>query len=47
MFKPNFAMDHADYDVDIIKKHHRCFGPVPLTSEKITDWQSLAVVAWV
>lgn len=40
-------MDHEYYDVEIFKKHHRCFGPFPLSYEEIADRQRLAVITWV
>lgn len=47
IFKPDVPPDHDEYDVKILLKHHRCFGPFPESYEQIADQQRLAVLAWV
>ncbi|KAL4984446.1 kinase-like domain-containing protein [Aspergillus falconensis] len=47
IFKPDVPPDHDEYDVKILLKHHRCFGPFPESYEQIADQQRLAVLTWV
>jgi serine/threonine protein kinase len=47
IFKPNVPVDHEDYDLEILLKHHRCFGPFPRSYEEIVDDERLAVMAWI
>ncbi|KAL4934760.1 hypothetical protein BDV06DRAFT_208308 [Aspergillus oleicola] len=47
IFKPDVPPDHDEYDVKILLKHHRCFGPFPESYEEIADQQRLAVLTWI
>lgn len=47
IFKPDVPPDHDDYDVMILMKHHRCFGPFPESYEQIADSQRLAILVWI
>ncbi|EFE32723.1 cytochrome P450 monooxygenase, putative [Trichophyton benhamiae CBS 112371] len=47
IFRPNVPVDHDDYDVKILMKHHRCFGPFPASYEEIADQERLAFLAWI
>ncbi|OJJ42304.1 hypothetical protein ASPZODRAFT_155405 [Penicilliopsis zonata CBS 506.65] len=47
IFKLDVLPDHEDYDLKILLKHHRCFGPFPESYEQIVDKQRLAVLVWV
>ncbi|KAJ9237220.1 hypothetical protein DTO166G5_3616 [Paecilomyces variotii] len=47
IFKPDVSPDHDDYDIKILLKHHRCFGPFPESYEEIADQERLAVLIWV
>ncbi|KAL4925821.1 putative serine/threonine protein kinase [Aspergillus undulatus] len=47
IFKPDVPPDHDEYDVKILLKHHRCFGPFPESYEEIADQQRLAILTWV
>ncbi|GFF60889.1 hypothetical protein IFM51744_10519 [Aspergillus udagawae] len=47
IFKPDVPADHDGYDLGILMKHHRCFGPFPESYEEIADQQRLAVLVWV
>ncbi|GIJ87552.1 hypothetical protein Asppvi_006460 [Aspergillus pseudoviridinutans] len=47
IFKPDVPADHDEYDLRILMKHHRCFGPFPESYEQIADQQRLAVLVWV
>lgn len=40
-------MDHDEYDVKILFKHHRIFGPFPVSYREIADEQRLAVLSWI
>ncbi|RDW79310.1 Serine protein kinase [Aspergillus mulundensis] len=44
---PDVPPDHDEYDVKILLKHHRCFGPFPESYEQIADQQRLAILTWV
>lgn len=46
IFKPDVPADHDEYDVKILMKHHRCFGPFP-ESYEIADQERLAVLVWI
>ncbi|KAJ5921055.1 hypothetical protein N7466_009381 [Penicillium verhagenii] len=47
IFKPDVPADHDEYDLKILMKHHRCFGPFPESYEEIADQKRLAVLLWV
>lgn len=47
IFKPDVPPDHDEYDAKILLKHHRCFGPFPVSYEQIADRQRLAVLTRV
>jgi hypothetical protein len=47
MFKPDVPVDHDEYDIRILMKHHRCFGPFPKSYDEIADQERLAVLVWV
>uniref|UniRef100_A0A093W1V4 Serine/threonine-protein kinase PLK3 n=1 Tax=Talaromyces marneffei PM1 TaxID=1077442 RepID=A0A093W1V4_TALMA len=47
IFKPDVPVDHHEYDVKILMKQHRCFGPFPESFEQIADQERLAVLIWV
>ncbi|RWQ92407.1 kinase-like domain-containing protein [Paecilomyces variotii] len=47
IFKPDVSPDHDEYDIKILLKHHRCFGPFPESYEEIADQERLAVLIWV
>ncbi|KAF2272472.1 kinase-like protein [Westerdykella ornata] len=47
IFKPDVPVDHDEYDVKILMKHHRCFGPFPASYEEIADRERLAVLVWI
>ncbi|KAL3479369.1 kinase-like domain-containing protein [Aspergillus californicus] len=47
IFKPDVPPDDDKYDVKILLKHHRCFGPFPESYEQIADQKRLAILTWV
>lgn len=47
IFKPDVPADQDEYDLRILLKHHRCFGPFPELYEQIADQQRLAVLVWI
>lgn len=47
IFKPDVPVGHDEYDVKILMKHHRCFGPFPESYEEIADQQRLATLVWI
>lgn len=47
IFKPDVPPDHDEYDIKILMKHHRCFGPFPESYEEIADQQRLGVLVWI
>ncbi|KAE8404319.1 kinase-like domain-containing protein [Aspergillus pseudonomiae] len=47
IFKPDVPADHDEYDVKILMKHHRCFGPFPESYEQIADQERLAILVWI
>lgn len=47
IFKPDVPLGHDEYDVKILLKHHRCFGPFPEPYEEIADQQRLGILTWV
>ncbi|EFR03927.1 serine/threonine protein kinase [Nannizzia gypsea CBS 118893] len=47
IFKPDVPVDHEDYDLKILVKNYRCFGPFPVSYEEIADAQRLGVLMWI
>ncbi|OBT48961.1 hypothetical protein VE00_00642 [Pseudogymnoascus sp. WSF 3629] len=47
IFKPDVSVDHDEYEVKILMKHHSCFGPFPESYEQIADQERLAVLVWI
>jgi hypothetical protein len=47
IFKPNVPVDHDEYDLKILIKHHLCFGPFPVSYNEIADKERLAVLTWI
>lgn len=47
IFKPDVPVDHEDYDIKILYKHHRCFGPFPESYEQITNQDKLGVLTYI
>lgn len=47
IFKPDIPVNHNEYDVKILMKQHRFFGPFPESFEQIADQDRLAVLVWV
>lgn len=47
IFKPDVSVDNDEYDIKILIKHYRCFGPFPESFEQIADQERLAVLVWI
>ncbi|KAB8067212.1 kinase-like protein [Aspergillus leporis] len=47
IFKPNVPADDDEYEVKILMKHHRCFGPFPASYEEIADQDRIAALMWI
>ncbi|KAJ5735151.1 kinase-like protein [Penicillium malachiteum] len=47
IFKPDVPVDHEDYDLKILMKHHQCFGPFPASYDEIANLERRAVLIWV
>jgi serine/threonine protein kinase len=47
IFKPGVSVDNDEYDIKILMRHHRCFGPFPESYEQIADRERLAVLVWI
>lgn len=47
IFKPDVSVDHDDYEIKILTRHYRCFGPFPESYEQIADQERLAVLVWI
>lgn len=47
IFKPDVPVDHDEYDIKILMKHHWCFGPFPDSYKDIADQERLAVLVWI
>jgi serine/threonine protein kinase len=47
IFSPRVVVDHEDFDVEILFKHHRCFGPFPKSYVEIADDARLAALTWI
>lgn len=47
IFKPDVSVDHDEYEVKILMRHHSCFGPFPESYEQIADQERLAVLVWI
>lgn len=44
IFKPDVPIDHEDYEIKILMKHHRCFGPFPTSYVDIADGARLEAI---
>ncbi|PLN81018.1 protein kinase-like protein [Aspergillus taichungensis] len=44
IFKPGVSADDDDYELQILMKHHRCFGPFPASYEEIADQDRIAAL---
>lgn len=47
IFKPDVPVDHEDYDLKILMKHHQCFGPFPTSYDEIATPERQAFLLWV
>lgn len=47
LFKPDVPVDHDEYAIKILRKHHQCFGPFPVSYEQIADKERLGVLTWI
>ncbi|OGM48357.1 hypothetical protein ABOM_003420 [Aspergillus bombycis] len=47
IFKPDVSADDDEYELKILMKHHRCFGPFPASYEEIADGDRIAVLIWI
>ncbi len=47
LFKPDVPVDHDEYAIEVLRKHHRCFGPFPVSYEQIADEEKLGVLTWI
>ena len=47
IFKPDVPVDHEDYDLKILMKHHQCVGPFPASYDEIANQERRAVLIWV
>ncbi|PYI08868.1 serine/threonine protein kinase [Aspergillus sclerotiicarbonarius CBS 121057] len=47
IFKPDVPVDHDEYDIKILRKHHACFGPFPESYQEIADQDRLAALVWI
>lgn len=47
IFKPDVPVDHEDYDLKILMKHHQCFGPFPTSCDEIATPERQAFLLWV
>lgn len=47
IFKPDVSVDNDEYDIKILIRHHRCFGPFAESYEQIADQERLAVLVWI
>jgi serine/threonine protein kinase len=47
IFRPDVSVDHDEYEVKILMRHHICFGPFPESYEQIADQERLAVLVWI
>ncbi|KAG8631025.1 hypothetical protein KVT40_000165 [Elsinoe batatas] len=47
MFRPKVPVDHEDYAIGILTKHHHFFGPFPLSYEDIANDEQLEALAWI
>ncbi|PWY93227.1 kinase-like protein [Aspergillus sclerotioniger CBS 115572] len=47
IFKPDVPVDHDEYDIKILRKHHACFGPYPTSYQEIADQERLAALGWI
>jgi hypothetical protein len=47
IFKPDVPVDHEDYDLKNLMKHHQCFGPFPASYDEIANQERRAILVWV
>ncbi|PLB51615.1 kinase-like protein [Aspergillus steynii IBT 23096] len=47
IFKPDVPASDDSYDLEILMKQHRCFGPFPASYADIASRDRLAVLTWV
>lgn len=47
IFKPDVPVDHEDYDLKILMKHHQFFGPFPASYDEIANQERRAILIWV
>ncbi|KAK2746779.1 hypothetical protein FQN55_005506 [Onygenales sp. PD_40] len=47
IFKPDAPVNHDEYDLKILIKHHRCFGPFPISFREIADEERVEVLLWI
>ena len=47
IFRPDVPVDHDEYDIKILRKHHVCFGPFPTSDREIADQERLAALGWI
>ncbi|KAK4034590.1 kinase-like domain-containing protein [Parachaetomium inaequale] len=47
IFNPRVPGDHEDFEIEILFKHHRCFGPFPTSYIEIADDARLAALTWI
>lgn len=47
IFQPDVEFGHEDYDIKILLKHTRHFGPFPVSYEEIADDARLEICTWL
>lgn len=47
IFRPDVPVDHEEYDLKILMRHHQCFGPFPFSYEEIADEETIALCTWI
>lgn len=47
IFKPDVSPDDDEYELKILVKHHRCFGPFPTSYDEIADQDQIAALVWI
>lgn len=47
VFKPDVPPEHEDYDMKILLKHNRHFGPFPISFQQIAGEDQLEVATWL
>jgi hypothetical protein len=46
IIKPDVPVNHEDYDLKILMKHHQCFGPFPASYDEIANQERRVVLIW-